>query len=49
MELVSIIIPAYNEEVAIGDDLDLIKRTMDATGQPGEMKRFPPCGPWSRR
>jgi glycosyltransferase involved in cell wall biosynthesis len=37
MELVSIVIPAYNEEVAIGDDLDLIKRTMDATGQPYEV------------
>ena len=37
VELVSIVIPAYNEEVAIGDDLDLIKRTMDATGQPYEV------------
>jgi len=37
MELVSIVIPAYNEEVAIGDDLDLIKRTMDGTGQPYEV------------
>jgi glycosyltransferase involved in cell wall biosynthesis len=37
VELVSIVIPAYNEEAAIGDDLDLIKRTMDATGQPYEV------------
>ena len=37
VELVSIVIPAYNEEVAIGDDLDLIKRTMDATAQPYEV------------
>lgn len=32
MELVSVVIPVYNEEEAIGDDLDLIKRTMDASG-----------------
>lgn len=37
MEFVSIVIPVYNEEAAIGDDLDLIKRTMDATGQPYEI------------
>ncbi len=36
-EMVSIVIPVYNEEAAIGDDLDLIKRTMDATGQPYEI------------
>ena len=36
-ELVSIVIPVYNEEEAIGDDLDLIKQTMDATGQPYEI------------
>jgi glycosyltransferase involved in cell wall biosynthesis len=35
--LVSIVIPVYNEEAAIGDDLDLIKRTMDGTGQPYEI------------
>jgi glycosyltransferase involved in cell wall biosynthesis len=32
MELVSVVIPVYNEEEAIGDDLDLIKTTMDAAG-----------------
>jgi len=37
MELISIVIPVYNEEAAIGDDLDLIKRTMDATGWPYEV------------
>jgi glycosyltransferase involved in cell wall biosynthesis len=37
MELVSIVIPVYNEEEAIGDDLDIIKRTMDAAGQPYEI------------
>lgn len=37
MELVSIVIPVYNEEAAIGDDLDVIKRTMDATGRPYEV------------
>jgi len=37
MEFISIVIPVYNEEVAIGDDLDLIKRTMDATGWPYEI------------
>jgi len=33
MELISIVIPVYNEEEAIGDDLDLIKTTMDATSR----------------
>ncbi len=37
MEFVSIVIPVYNEEAAIGDDLDLIKQTMGATGQPYEI------------
>jgi glycosyltransferase involved in cell wall biosynthesis len=37
MVLTSIVIPAYNEEAAIGDDLDLIKRTMDSTGRPYEI------------
>ena len=37
MDLVSIVIPVYNEEAAIGDDLELIRRTMDATGQPYEI------------
>jgi len=37
MEFVSIVIPVYNEEAAIGDDLDLIKQTMDATGRPYEI------------
>jgi len=37
MKLVSIVIPVYNEEEAIGHDLDLIKRTMDATNQPYEI------------
>ncbi len=37
MDLTSIVIPVYNEEAAIGDDLDLIKRTMDATGRPYEI------------
>jgi glycosyltransferase involved in cell wall biosynthesis len=32
MDMVSVVIPAYNEEEAIGDDLDLVIRTMDATG-----------------
>jgi glycosyltransferase involved in cell wall biosynthesis len=32
MEFVSVVIPVYNEEEAIGDDLDLIKKTMDAAG-----------------
>jgi glycosyltransferase involved in cell wall biosynthesis len=32
MEFVSVVIPVYNEEEAIGDDLDLIKQTMDAAG-----------------
>lgn len=35
--LVSIVIPAYNEEAALGDDLDLIWRTMTATGRPFEV------------
>jgi glycosyltransferase involved in cell wall biosynthesis len=29
--LVSIVIPVYNEEQAIGDDLDLIIKTMEAS------------------
>ena len=37
MEFVSIVLPIYNEEAAIGDDLDLIKQTMDATGRPYEI------------
>jgi len=37
MELISVVIPVYNEEKAIGDDLDLIKQTMDGTGQPYEV------------
>ncbi len=37
MDLTSIVIPVYNEEAAIGDDLNLIKRTMDATGHPYEI------------
>jgi len=37
MGLISVVIPVYNEEEAIGDDLDLIKRTMDATGCPYEI------------
>ncbi len=37
MSLVSIVIPVYNEEEAIGDDLDLIKRTMDASGHSYEI------------
>jgi glycosyltransferase involved in cell wall biosynthesis len=37
MVLTSIVIPVYNEEAAIGDDLDLIKRTMDSTGRPYEI------------
>lgn len=37
MGLVSIVIPVYNEEEAIGDDLDLIYRTMESTGQPYEI------------
>lgn len=37
MEFVSIVIPVYNEEAAIGDDLDLIKQTMDASGRPYEI------------
>jgi glycosyltransferase involved in cell wall biosynthesis len=32
MEFISVVIPVYNEEEAIGGDLDLIKTTMDATG-----------------
>jgi glycosyltransferase involved in cell wall biosynthesis len=35
--LVSVVIPVYNEEAAIGDDLDLIRRTMDGTGQAYEI------------
>jgi glycosyltransferase involved in cell wall biosynthesis len=37
MVLTSIVIPVYNEEAAIADDLDLIKRTMDSTGRPYEI------------
>lgn len=37
MSFVSIVLPVYNEEAAVGDDLDLIKRTMDATGRPYEI------------
>jgi len=37
MEFVSIVLPIYNEEAAIGDDLDLIKQTMDGTGRPYEI------------
>jgi len=36
-KLISIVIPVYNEEAAIGDDLDLIKRTMDDLVQPYEV------------
>jgi glycosyltransferase involved in cell wall biosynthesis len=32
MELVSVVIPVYNEEEAIAGDLDLVQRTMDASG-----------------
>ena len=32
MALISIVIPVYNEEEAIGDDLDLILETMDRSG-----------------
>lgn len=32
MEMVSVVIPVYNEEEAIGDDLDLILETMDRSG-----------------
>lgn len=31
-KVISIVIPAYNEEAAIGDDLDAIIRTMDQSG-----------------
>jgi glycosyltransferase involved in cell wall biosynthesis len=37
MEFVSVVIPVYNEEEAIGGDLDLIKKTMDAAGLPYEI------------
>lgn len=32
MEFVSVVIPVYNEEEAIAEDLDLVKKTMDASG-----------------
>ena len=35
--LISIVIPMYNEEAAIADDLTLIRRTMDAQGSPYEI------------
>ena len=31
MELISVVIPVYNEQETIGEDLDLVKRTLDAT------------------
>ncbi|MEA3346428.1 MAG: glycosyltransferase [Chloroflexota bacterium] len=31
MSSISIVIPVYNEETAIGDDLDLIVETMEAS------------------
>jgi glycosyltransferase involved in cell wall biosynthesis len=37
MELVSVVIPVYNEEEAIGGDLDLVQRAMDASGLPYEL------------
>ncbi len=37
MDLVSIVIPAYNEQEAIGDDLDLVILTMDAADIPYEI------------
>jgi len=37
MSLVSIVIPVYNEEEAIADDLDLVKRTMDTSGYEYEL------------
>jgi len=37
MQFISVVIPVYNEEEAIGDDLDLIKETLDASGQPYEI------------
>jgi len=36
-EGVSVVIPAYNEEAAIGDDLDAIKTAMDKDGCPYEI------------
>ncbi len=36
-KLISIVIPVYNEEAAIAGDLDLVKKTMDALGQPYEV------------
>ncbi|HID87700.1 MAG TPA: glycosyltransferase family 2 protein [Anaerolineae bacterium] len=35
--LISIVIPAYNEEEAIGEDLDLIRATMEASGHDYEV------------
>jgi glycosyltransferase involved in cell wall biosynthesis len=35
--LISIVVPVYNEEAAIGGDLDLIKKTMDVLGEPYEV------------
>lgn len=37
MEMISIIIPVYNEEGAIGDDLDTIIRTMSTSDTPWEI------------
>jgi glycosyltransferase involved in cell wall biosynthesis len=37
MEMISIIIPMYNEEEAIGDDLDMIIQTMSRSDVPWEI------------